>query len=124
MIPSTVAGAIADQDQSLGVASLASSAAAVVAYIGLFTLLGVLTRRAVVWGFLYILVWEGFIGSVGAAVALLSIRGHSQSILGDITGEDFGSFTVAPAAAAVGASLFLVLGIALTSLRLRTADVP
>jgi ABC-2 type transport system permease protein len=79
-----------------------------VAYVGVFTMLGVWLKRYIVWGLAYILIWEGFIAQAGAGVARFAIRKYTRSIMVEITGvdldlADFGLATgiIVPLAAAV-----------------------
>ncbi|MBS1848459.1 MAG: hypothetical protein JST73_09300 [Actinobacteria bacterium] len=57
-----------------------------VGYSGLFTALGLRFRRALVWGFAYLLIWENFIAQAGAGAARLSILSYLRSILSAYTG--------------------------------------
>ena len=58
---------------------------AVVAYAGLFVTLGVRFKRALPWGLVYILIWEGFIASAGKTATKLAVRSYVRSILGSMT---------------------------------------
>ncbi len=62
-----------------------SALAGVLAYGAVFTLFGLLTRRALVWGLVYILVWEGFVGGLSQTAGRLSVRNYTRSLLGEIT---------------------------------------
>lgn len=57
-----------------------------IAYTGLFTALGLRFRRALIWGFAYVLIWETFIARAGAGAARLSIVSYLRSILSAWTG--------------------------------------
>lgn len=63
-----------------------SSLLALVAYSGLFTALGLRFRRALVWGFAYLLIWENFIAQAGNGTARLSILSYARSVLSAYTG--------------------------------------
>lgn len=63
-----------------------SSVIALVAYSGLFTALGLRFRRALVWGFAYLLIWENFIAQAGNGTARLSILSYARSVLSAYTG--------------------------------------
>lgn len=88
------------------------------AYCGLFALLSVLTRHAVVVGLVYLLVWEGLVGGLLDGVRWLSITRWSgavaQSIADVVLVADLGT-TYAVVAIAVVAGL----GTWLTGHRLR-----
>ena len=63
-----------------------SSLLALVAYSGLFTALGLRFRRALVWGFAYLLIWENFVAQAGNGTARLSILSYARSVLSAYTG--------------------------------------
>lgn len=104
-------------------ATFASVLVGVVAYTGVFTMLGVWLRRYIVWGLAYILIWEGFIAQAGPGVARFAIRRYTRSILVELTESraftaDFGLVAgfVVPLVAGV-------VAIAIASWRLATQDV-
>jgi ABC-2 type transport system permease protein len=86
--------------------------------------LGLRVRRALVWGLLYILIWEGFVALAGAGAARLAVRSYTRSVLADVTGVELRLATVGPTTAVVVPVLVAVAGLALTTWRLRTMDVP
>lgn len=63
-----------------------SSLLALIAYSGLFTALGLRYRRALVWGFAYLLIWENFIAQAGNGTARMSILSYARSVLSAYTG--------------------------------------
>lgn len=81
VVPAMIAASLTRAGGELVAATAAASAVAVVAYSGLFTLLGLRVKRALAWGLAYILVWEGFVARAGRGAALFSVRAHTQSIL-------------------------------------------
>ena len=58
----------------------------VATYSAIFVALGVRFRRALIWGLAYILLWEGFVATAGAAAAKLAVRSYTRSILSEYTG--------------------------------------
>jgi len=62
--------------------------------------LGVRLKRPLLWGLLYILVWEGFIARLGKSASRLAIASYTRSILSSIAGYDL-RFADLPAAACV-----------------------
>ena len=83
-VPTTAfAWVIGDSTDIAG--ALLSALAGIIAYGAVFTALGLVTKRALVWGLLYILIWEGFIGGLSQTAGRLSIRNYTRSLLGDIT---------------------------------------
>jgi ABC-2 type transport system permease protein len=80
-VPLYLAGAIATGPGSrLALGLLAGAAAASVIYNALFVLLSLLTSRAIAFGLLYLLVWEGLLGSLVGGVRLLSVNQYSLGI--------------------------------------------
>ena len=54
---------------------------ALVAYTGIFCALGLVTRRSLVWGLLYIFIWEGFVATAADSAARLAVRTYARSVL-------------------------------------------
>jgi len=72
-VPLFVAGTLADSAR-LGFALVAGAAVGACAYTALFLLFSLLTRRPVLLGLVYILVWEGLLGRFVAGTRVLSIE--------------------------------------------------
>ncbi|WP_405095879.1 ABC transporter permease [Micromonospora sp. NBC_01412] len=72
-VPLFVAGVLADSVR-LGLALAAASAVGALAYSALFLALSLLTRRPVLLGLVYVLIWEGLLGSVVSGTRVLSIQ--------------------------------------------------
>lgn len=51
-----------------------------IGYVGMFTLLGLLTQRALPWGLVYILVWEGLISGFSDGARRYSLRNWVTSL--------------------------------------------
>jgi ABC-2 type transport system permease protein len=84
-VPEYLAGAIATGPASrLAVGLLAGAVAASVVYNALFVLLSVLTSRAIAVGLLYLLVWEGLLGSLVGGVRLLSVNQYALGIANSV----------------------------------------
>lgn len=81
VVPMAAAAAATGAGMGLVTATAGSCVVAVVAYGAVFTWLGLRVRRALVWGLVYILVWEGFVARSGGTASLLAIRTHSRSLL-------------------------------------------
>jgi ABC-2 type transport system permease protein len=101
----------------------AAGALAVVGYSGVFVAVGLKTNRALLWGLVYVFVWEGAIASVGSTLARTSLRVHLGSVLRGVAGlprDEFGvnGFVGAVVVLAVGA-----LGVAVTTRLLGRSDV-
>jgi ABC-2 type transport system permease protein len=94
------------------------------AYTALFTLLGLVTRRALVWGIGYLLIFESFIARGGRAVGALSIHAHAASVLSGISSVRVRLAYFSERAGLVSALAIVVAALTLTSWRLRNAEVP
>lgn len=83
--PMLVAGLILRPDEpAIAFAFAAGSVVGGVAYCGVFALLSVLTRHAVVLGLIYLLIWEGLLGGLLDGVRWLSITRWSGEIVDEI----------------------------------------
>ena len=71
---------------NLVIGTLWSGLVAMIAYTGVFTALGLRFKRALVWGLVYLLIWETFIARAGSGTARLSILSYARSILSAYTG--------------------------------------
>jgi ABC-2 type transport system permease protein len=72
-VPLFVVGVMADSAR-LGTALAVSAAIGACAYSAFFVLLSLLTRRPVLLGLVYILVWEGLLGTFVSGTRVLSIE--------------------------------------------------
>ncbi|MGC4768018.1 ABC transporter permease subunit [Micromonospora sp. DT44] len=72
-VPLYVAGVLADSVR-LGLALAAASALGALAYSALFLALSLLTRRPVLLGLVYVLIWEGLLGNFVSGTKVLSIQ--------------------------------------------------
>ena len=50
----------------------------------LFCALGLVTKRSLVWGLLYIFIWEGFVATAADSAARLAVRTYARSVLSGI----------------------------------------
>ncbi|MER5333442.1 ABC transporter permease [Micromonospora sp. NPDC002717] len=72
-VPLYVAGVLAHSVR-LGLALAAAAAVGALAYSALFLALSLLTRRPVLLGLVYVLIWEGLLGNVVTGTQVLSIQ--------------------------------------------------
>ncbi|WP_433115407.1 ABC transporter permease subunit [Micromonospora sp. CA-246542] len=72
-VPLYVAGVLADSVR-LGLALAAASALGALAYSALFLALSLITRRPVLLGLVYVLIWEGLLGNFVSGTKVLSIQ--------------------------------------------------
>ncbi|WCN80754.1 ABC transporter permease subunit [Micromonospora sp. LH3U1] len=72
-VPLYVAGVLADSVR-LGLALAVAAALGALAYSALFLALSLVTRRPVLLGLVYVLIWEGLLGNVVSGTKVLSIQ--------------------------------------------------
>ncbi|MBW3574696.1 MAG: hypothetical protein KY450_07485 [Actinobacteria bacterium] len=123
VVPLAVAALVTGAGGSLVAATVASCTLATVAYVGVFTWLGLRVRRALLWGLLYVLVWEGFVARVGGTASLLAIRTHATSLLARLTGTAGDLVEVSLATSLLVPVTATVAGLALATRRLQRQDV-
>ncbi len=77
--------ALAGGDWQLVTAAGYAAGLGCVAYAGLFSLAGLALRRALVWGLIYVVAWEGIVGTFGQVPARLAVSTYSTSLLAGLT---------------------------------------
>lgn len=127
VIPTALGGWLATDfvADSGGVAlgALAAAALGTVAYSCLFVLLGLLFRKAVLWGIAYVLLWEGLAVGLGEFAERLSLRGYARSLLARIADVDLGFETYRLVTAVIVLAAVSVASLGLAALRLRRLNV-
>jgi ABC-2 type transport system permease protein len=83
-VPLFIAGVLADSVR-LGLALAVGSAVGALAYTALFVLLSLVTKRPVLLGLVYVLVWEGLMGNYVSGTRVLSIEQYVITIVDRIT---------------------------------------
>jgi ABC-2 type transport system permease protein len=101
-----------------------SAVLAAAAYTALFTLLGLITRRALVWGIGYLLIFESFIARGGRTVGALSIHAHAASVLSRTSSVKVRLAYFSERTGIIASVAIAVVALGLTSWRLRNAEVP
>lgn len=104
--------------------TVVSATIAVLAYTGVFTLLGLYVRRALAWGLVYLLLWEGFVALAGTNAARLAVRSYTRSLLAEATGIDLRLATASPVTAVVVPLVVATAALALAARRLEHMEVP
>jgi ABC-2 type transport system permease protein len=118
-IPLFVAGWLADSVR-FGLALAVAAVVGAFAYSALFLLLSLLTRRPVLLGLVYILVWEGLLGRFVSGTRVLSIEQYVITIADKIEPTALLESKVSLPVAAIMAAIF-ILGCAIASIdRLRS----
>jgi len=127
VIPTTLGGWFATDfvAESGGVAlgALAAAALGTVAYSCLFVLLGLLFRKAVLWGIAYVLLWEGLAVGLGDFAERLSLRGYARSLLSQIADVDLGFTTYGLVTSIIVLASVSVVSLALAAVRLSRLNV-
>ncbi len=123
VVATVLVGADAGAVLTVGVALLAG----VAAYASIFTWAGLITPRALSYGLVYVLVWEGLLSTFLTGVRFLSVRGYTLSLLHGIDATNFEILearAIEFPAAIIGAVGVTLIFFFLTQYRLRTMDVP
>ena len=123
VVATALVGAEVGAVLTVGVALLAG----VAAYASIFTWAGLITPRALSYGLVYVLVWEGLLSSFLTGVRYLSVRGYTLSLLHGIDATNFEILedrVIAFPAAIVGTVGVALVFFFLAQYRLRTMDVP
>ncbi|GAA3336881.1 hypothetical protein GCM10020358_11120 [Amorphoplanes nipponensis] len=106
-VPLFVAGALADSVR-LGLGLAAAAAVGACAYAAFFLLLSLLTRRPVLLGLVYILVWEGLLGRFVSGTRVLSIEQYVITIADKIAPTGILEARVSPTVSLVMTVIFVV----------------
>jgi ABC-2 type transport system permease protein len=121
-IPMYVAGVLADSVR-FGLSLAAASAVGAAAYCALFLALSLVTRRPVLLGLVYVLVWEGLLSNVVSGTRVLSIQQYVVAMADRMAPSSILSGKVSITVAAVMSVLFFVGTTALAVHRLRSFSV-
>jgi ABC-2 type transport system permease protein len=121
-VPLFVAGLLADSPR-LGVGLAAAAVAGTLAYTALFLLLSLLTRRPVLLGLVYILVWEGLLGRFVSGTRVFSIEQYVITIADRIAPTDLLTAQVSLPVSVVMGAILVVGGTLLAVDRLRSFSI-
>ncbi|MGW4497803.1 ABC transporter permease subunit [Micromonospora sp. NPDC004336] len=121
-VPLYVAGVLADSVR-LGLALAAASAVGALAYSALFVALSMVTRRPVLLGLVYVLIWEGLLGNVVSGTKVLSIQQYVITLADRMAPTGLLEAGVSVPVAAVMAALISVGFTVLAIDRLRSFSV-
>lgn len=127
VVASGTVAAVAGGGSGRAVAAIAIAlVAGVAAYASVFTWAGLITQRALAFGLVYMLVWEGLLSTFLGGIQYLSIRGYTLALLHGIDQNGFESIesrVIEFPAAIVGVIVAIACFSFLTQYRLRTMDV-
>ena len=119
-----VATAIAaqlDHDAVLG--SVISTVVGAVAYTGAFTALGLRAKRSLIWGLIYIFIWEQFVARAGHSVRRFALSAYTRSVLSKISGVSITDADISSVFAVVIPIVVSIIAFAYVANRLHRHDV-
>jgi len=123
MIPVLAGCAVLGAADRLTAAAVLATFGAVSAYSSLFVWLGLVSRRALVWGIGYLLIVEQFAARGGSGLGALSVRSHALSILAGRTGVDLPTAWFSPLASGIVLAVVTLAGVVATTVTLRKRDL-
>ena len=94
-----------------------------VSYSAVFVALGARLRRPLLWGLLYIVIWEGFVATAEGGFGRLALRSYSRSIVANLAEVDLPLATQSTVVAIVVPLLVALVASMYTVLRLHRQDV-
>lgn len=83
-LPLIATAVAAELDGDAVVAAVIATIVGALAYTGVFTALGLRAKRALVWGLLYIFIWEQFIARAGRGVRRFALSAYTRSVLSKV----------------------------------------
>jgi ABC-2 type transport system permease protein len=113
-------------DGSGAAATGAGLLAGAAAYGAVFTWAGLRTRHALIFGLVYVFIWEAVLAAYLDGIRFLSIRQFTLALIGGLDGErlDTLDLELGAGAGAIGAAVVIVVFSVMTVRRLRHVDVP
>jgi ABC-2 type transport system permease protein len=114
MVPIALAALVAGLGAASGAVAAATGAATALAYGAVFLAAGLWLERALLWGLLYVLVWEGPVSAASDTLARLSVRWHADAALEGVLPVE-----AHPAASSAALAGFVVAGLVATTWLLR-----
>ncbi|GII25091.1 ABC transporter permease subunit [Planosporangium mesophilum] len=121
-VPMFVAGLVAGSAR-LGAGLAAGCAVGAFAYSALFLALSLVTRRPVLVGLLYVLIWEGLLGNLLGGTRILAIQQYASAVAARVGDTDLLIGRVSVPVSVTMAVLFTVGGTLLAIDRLRSFTV-
>ncbi len=118
-VPMFVAGLVAGSTK-LAIALAVGCVVGSLAYSAVFLALSLLTRRAVLAGLAYVLLWEGLLGNLLDGSAVLSVQQYTVTMVDRMNDTGLLTGTVSLPVAVVMSVAFIVAGTALAIERLRS----
>jgi ABC-2 type transport system permease protein len=118
-IPMFVAGALTDSVR-LGAGLAVGTALGAVTYSAIFLALSLLSRRPVLIGLAYIMIWEGLLTNLLSGTRVLSVQQYTISVADSIAGTDLLTGRVSVPVAVVMAAILTVASTVVAIDRLRS----
>ncbi|NNE94457.1 MAG: hypothetical protein HKN24_00330 [Acidimicrobiales bacterium] len=120
-----VAAVVLSQQAGDGVlwATTAATITVTVAYVAVFTLLGLLVRKPLPFGLIYIFIWEFFISRAADGAARFSINSYGASMLSRATDVSLDFAGRAEWATIVIPAAIIVVAVGLAAVRLQRMEV-
>jgi ABC-2 type transport system permease protein len=106
-VPLFITGVIAESAR-LGAGLAVAAALGALAYSAFFLALSLLSRRPVLLGLLYVLLWEGLLGNFVAGTRVLSIQQYVVTVADKVAGTDLLTATLGGPVSVVMALVFAV----------------
>ncbi len=96
------------------------------AYAAIFTWAGLATRHALIFGLLYVFIWEAALAAFLDGIRFLSVRQFTLALIAGLDSErlDTLELSLGASAGAIGAAVAIVVFSALTVRKLARIDVP
>ena len=96
------------------------------AYAAIFTWAGLATRHALIFGLLYVFIWEAALAAYLDGIRFLSVRQFTLALIAGLDSErlDTLDLSLGASAGAIGAAIAIVVFSALTVRKLARIDVP
>jgi ABC-2 type transport system permease protein len=118
-VPMFVTGVVVDSLR-FGLALAVACVVGALGYCAIFLALSLLTRRPVLVGLLYVLLWEGLLGNLLSGTRMLSIQQYVLTIADRVAPSDLLTGRVSLPVAVAMSAVFLVAGTVLAIDRLRS----
>ena len=123
IVPTVLAAAVAGGDSDVVIATAAAATLAAVAYASLFVGFGLVVQRALAWGLVYLLIWEGFVARAGLGPARLSVLVYARSVLARLAEAELPRTAASMGVAVTVPLLITAAALGFTTWRLRQATV-
>ena len=123
ILPTVLASAVAGGSSEVVTATAAAASLAAVAYAAVFVGFGLVVQRALAWGLVYLLIWEGFVARGGLGPARLSVLVYARSVLARLADAELPRLAASMGVAVAVPLMITVAALAFTTWRLRQATV-